>query len=110
MISLVIRPLINLPAQGTFDGAQARWRHGDADHQSLGRLLERDARDPVIGQALDELAFGIESPADDLADRAGLHQRAHFVRLYEAIPQEGRVLAHAADADKGDIGLAAPGR
>ncbi len=43
------------------------------------RAVQPDARDAVVGKALDQLALGVERPADDLADRAGLVQAVQLL-------------------------------
>ena len=69
-------------------------------------LLQRHTQHAVIGQAIDELAIGIEGPADDFANRTGPDQRAHLVGTHKTVAQQGRIFVNRADADECHIRLA----
>ena len=85
------------------DGADFRFAHADADGGAAGRALQLHAGDAVVGEALDQVAFAIEGPADDLADRAGALQRLQLHARDETVLQ-GRVRPEIADADIGHVG------
>src|SRR3954447_17865023 len=41
-------------------GSHLRRAHADADHQALGRDIELDARDAVVGEPFDQSALRVE--------------------------------------------------
>src|SRR6185312_13249628 len=76
----------------------------DADARLGAARRRRHAGDPSVRSLVEDLALGVERPAEVLADRAHAHKLEKLVTADEAVAVEERVVVELAEAREPRVG------